>query len=342
MNALKSLARPNVLIPAVVAVALLLALLAFGNPRQIGTLLAGFQVFYLLYFFLVMVAYEAVRCAQWHFMLTALGIRVPLQTQVFSYISGEVTKDLPIGNFFPDYVLQRSKGTDFGLASSATLLITLIEVAVSLAGVVIIGIDGWEWLRPLILVGTFVFVLIAWAFYRWHHHPHVHRPHPRLQMVLRRKGVQKALDELRQFIRGEATLLHPQVLAVGALLGAIYLTLGGVGLYLVVRGLGLGGISFWQCLAVYYFSLAVAAIVPLPLDFGTIEVSGAGALVAIGVSRAGAVSAVLLSRLLNLAATLLIALVVTLVLRGELRAALSMRREPPATQSAAPEPAPGS
>lgn len=326
MKALKSVLRPNVLIPVVIAVGLLAGLLAFGNPSQILALLAGFRLQYLLYFFLTMVAYEAVRCTQWHFMLLSLGIRVPLRTQIFTYMSGEVTKDLPVGNFFPDYVLQRSQGTDFGLASSATLLITLIEVAVSITGVVIIGIDGWEWLRPVILIGTFAFVLIVWALYRWHHLPHQHRPHPRFQMVLKRKWVQKGLDEIRQFLRGEKTLLHPHVLAIGAALGAIYLTLGGVGLYLVILGLGLPHISIWSVLAVYYFSLAFAAIVPLPMDFGSTEVSGTGALVADGMGRSGAVGTMLLARLLSLAATLVIALVTILILHDEFRAALSMRR----------------
>jgi uncharacterized protein (TIRG00374 family) len=325
---MKRLLRPSVLVPLVIGVALLAALLGFSNAGQVVARMASFQRAYLVPFLLLMVAYEAVRCVQWHFLLGALGIRVPLRTQVFTFATGEVTKSLPVGNFFPDYVLQRSKGTDFGLASSATLMITLIEVVVSLAGIVIIGIDGWGWLRPLIVVGVFSFGLLVWSFYRWHHTPHPAHPHHApawARHTLRWKTVQKALDELRQFAQGEARLLHPHVIGTGALFGATYLLLGGAAFFCIVRGLGLADISYWQTLVAYFFSLAFAAIVPLPMDFGSTEISGAGVFVAMGVSRSAATSIMLLGRVLTLGATLVIALITSLVLRGELRAALATR-----------------
>jgi uncharacterized protein (TIRG00374 family) len=337
------LLRPTVVVPLVVGVAILAALLAFGDPGQVITLARSFQHVYLLFFLLALAAYEAVRCAQWHFMLTALGIRVPWRTQVFTFIAGEVTRDLPAGNFIPDYLLRQSHGTDFGLASSATLMITLLEVAVCLCGVVIIGIDDWNWLRPLVIVGVFAFTLLAWAFYRWHHQIHPLRWRI-VAPVLRRQAVRAALDEVRQFLRGEASLLQPHVLAIGGTLAAVYLVLGGTALYLTTRGLGLGGISWMAALVVYFFSIAVAAIVPLPMDFGSIEVSAVGVLVVLGASRSGSVSAVLLNRVLNLGATAVIALVCTLALRGELLAALRGRRgvDPPVPPQAAGSTAPAS
>jgi uncharacterized protein (TIRG00374 family) len=323
------LLHPKVLVAFGLAVALLVALLVFGNVRSVFALIGSFRLIYLVPFFLLMVAYEVVRCAQWHMMLIWLDIKVPVRTQVFSYISGEVTKTLPIGNFFPDYVLQRSQGTDFGLASSATLMITLLEVGVALTGVVIIGIGDWGWLRPVILVGTFVFLLLVWMFYRWHHAPHQYRAPRRMP---RWRWIQTAMNELRQFLAGEKKLLRPQAVAVGALLSAIYLILGGIALYVVALGLGVD-ISIWQALAVYFFSLAFAAIVPLPMDFGSTELSGVGALLAMGVSRTAAVSVLLFARALSLGSTLIIAFVTALVLRGEVRAALAARRAVIITES---------
>jgi hypothetical protein len=41
---------------------------------------------------------------------------------------------------FTNYLLQRAEDTDFGLSSAATLFSVLIEVAVALAGLVILGL----------------------------------------------------------------------------------------------------------------------------------------------------------------------------------------------------------
>jgi uncharacterized membrane protein YbhN (UPF0104 family) len=120
-------------------------------------------------------------------------------------------------------------------------------------------------------------------------------------------------------------LFHPRILVIETLLGAIYVTLAGAALYLVVRGLGVTGVSFGAVLAVSYFSLGFSLIVPLPLDIGVIEVSAVGAFLAVGVGKADAVGAVLINRALSIAIALLIALVGLIVWRDELRAALRGR-----------------
>ena len=315
---MKRLLRPSVLLPLILGLAVLVGLLTFSDTPRVVGLVASFRPRYLLYFLLLMLAYEAVRCAQWRFMLHSLGVRVSLRTQVFTFVAGEVTKDLPAGNFVPDYLLRSAQGTDFGLASAATLLITLLEVGVSLVSVVVVGIAGWGWLRPLILIGTAAFALLMGSVGLWYRatQGRQRRRLERLQGWLARWEVShRVLDELRQFARGEARLLRPGVLALGSALSATYLTLGGAGVYVVARGLGLERVGFWQVVAVYCFSVAFAAIVPLPMDFGSIEASGTGALVAVGMGQSAAVSLMLLNRLLSVAVTLTLAPVVWLLLR---------------------------
>jgi uncharacterized protein (TIRG00374 family) len=291
---------------------------------EIVPLVERFQRVYLLYFLLLSLAYEIVRCAEWHFLLRALGIRAPLRTSIFTFTVGEVTRDLPIGNYVPAYVLQRGQGTDFGLASSASLLTMLVEVAVCLAAVLVIGIDDWIWLRPLILIGCVIFALLAWILYRWHHLPHEFTFHPRLQRVMRYPLARRALDELRQFAQGEVTLLRPTVVGISAALAATYLILGGLGIFLVIAGLGLS-LPWYQALAVYCVSVALAAIAPMPMDIGTIELGGTGALIALGLTRSAAVSVVLLNRVLSFGAVLVLASIVFALLSGEARQALEQR-----------------
>jgi uncharacterized membrane protein YbhN (UPF0104 family) len=100
--------------------------------------------------------------------------------------------------------------------------------------------------------------------------------------------------------------------------------------------LGIQDANVWQAIAVYFFSLAVGLIIPIPVDIGLIEVGGIGALLAFGVDRSAAVSAMLLFRVLTVAVPMGISLFAMLILRDELRAALRGRKGRGATQPEQP------
>jgi uncharacterized membrane protein YbhN (UPF0104 family) len=313
--------RPGVFLPVLLGGVLVLALLALGNVHDVLTRLHGFQQRYLLAFAAVALLYEAVRCAQWGYLLTALGLRVPGRRQVFTYVTGEVMKSMPVGNFFPDYVLQRSQGTEFGLASSVTLAINLLEVAVTLVGLVALGVPGWSWLRPLIVFGLAGFALLVWLLTRWRMRAgvgatRVHLP----RRLAAQPAALRARDELRHVRAGSSQILRPRVLMPAALLSAVYLVLGGLGLALLAWGLGLHEVTLGQAMAVYFFSLAFATIIPVPMDLGSTELGGVGVLLAMGVSKSAAVGIMLLDRTLALGVALGLALVVGLVLQAEVRA----------------------
>src|SRR6059058_651535 len=213
------LLRPKFVAPILLSAALLAALLAVGNVSQVVALMLTFRHIYLPFILLLLLAYEVVQCIQWHVFLKALGIHVSLRAQAFAYLVGEPTRVLPIGNFFENYFLLRARGTDFGLSSAATILSVLTEVGVALLGLVILGLA--------------VFVPSAWLVYKHHHAGTLP------SWLTLHQSVRTALDEARQLRRGAAALLHPRVVARGALLGALYLVLASSVLYLVLRGLGI-------------------------------------------------------------------------------------------------------
>lgn len=329
---MKKLLQPKVLIPLILSVALLVALLAFADIKTVVALIVGFQKIYLLWFLLLMVVYEVVRGAQWHVLLRALDIRVPLRTQIFAFAGGEITKSMPIGNYFQNYLLQQSKDADFGRTAAATTLIIVLEVVVSLAGVVILGLGHWtSWLRPAIILGVAACLLAAWAYHRFHQHARTPR------WIREHKTLRTAMNELKDLRAGAADLVHPRVLLVATLLSGGYLITAGAGLFVVVRGLDIGGVSFPEALAASFFSLAVSLIIPIPVDVGIMELSGVGAFLAIGLQGGtnAAVGAMLLNRLLSIIASLAIAGVVMLTFRGELRAALRDRSDRNQEQAAA-------
>ena len=323
---MRKLLRPGVVIPAVLGAGMVVALFTLADARKVLDVILGFRHSYLLYFFGLMVIYEIVRCTQWHYLLRSLGIKAPLRSQIFAFAVGEITKSLPIGNYFQNYMLRQSQGTNFGLSAVATSLILLTEVVVSLVGVEILGLSDWNsWLRPTILVGIVIAVLVgalaAWLFRQGHDSIR------RRIWVARHASLRRVVEELDHYRQGISTIARPRVLSVQTLLSAMYLAAAAVGLYVLAKGAGAGDISLGEAMAVYFFSLAVGLIIPIPVDIGLIEFSGIGALLVVGVGRDVAIGVMLLNRVLSLAAATLIALTVMLFLPGELRAAL--RGTPP-------------
>ena len=316
MAPVRKLFRPSVLLPTLPGLALVAALLAFGDVRRVLALLSTFHAPALIAILLVLAGYETLQAVQWSRLLGAEGIRVPLRARLFAFLVGDTARVLPIGNYVENYLLLREEGIDLGLSSAATTVSVLIEVAVCLAGLVLLGLGSWGWLRPLILIGLGVFLSVVWAL-------HTRRHAGALPAWLsQRRWLLRALEEVRQFRRGAAALAHPRVLAPAALLGAGYVLLGGTALYLVVRGLGVDGVSWAQVLAVYCFSIAFALIFPLPVDLGVYEASGAGAFLAVGVDKSVAVSAMLLLRALSTGTAVAVALGTIVLLRDEVRVIL--------------------
>jgi len=329
---LRSLVRPKVVIPAVLSAGVIVALFSFADLRKVLAVMAGFQHLYLLFFFLLMIAYEVVRGAQWHYLLGRLGLRVPLRAQIFAFATAEVTKTLPVGNYFQNYVLKRAEGADFGRTSAATTLIIVGEVAVSLVGVVALGLGTWTTaIRIAVPAGVALFAVVIWLV------RHLHHPDRRPAWVARHKALRNLVAEYDQFRAGAKDILHPRAMLV--LLGytTAYLLLAGTGLYVVVRGLGISGATYGEALSVYFFSLAFALILPLPMDIGAIEVSGLGAFIAVGVERNAALGAMFVNRILSILSALVIALIIVAALHGELRAVLQDRPRPDRAQRSRPE-----
>lgn len=319
MSTLKKILNPKVLFPLILVVAVIAALLAFGDIRKVVGLMESFDRIYLVWFFLFMIGYTIVRGIQWHFLLHELGTKAPLRSQIFAFIIGEMTKSLPIGNYVQNYVLQRTQDEDFGRTSAASTLIILTEVVISVLGVDIIGLGDWGWLRPLIIIGTVAAAMGAWVVIEGHEEgqpPKWIRDH---------KSLMKALDEVKEFQTGVGVLLKPRTVLIEAGLSAVYLMLGAGALYMVVLGLHITGVDFFATLSVYFFSLAVALMLPLPIDFGATEISGTGAFLAVGMTKFAAVGVMLINRVLSLLSAFVIAGVAMVVMHDELHAVLTRK-----------------
>jgi uncharacterized membrane protein YbhN (UPF0104 family) len=216
-----------------------------------------------------------------------------VRAQIFAFAAGEAAKTLPMGAYVQNYLLQRSTGIDFARSSAATTVMIIDEIVVAMVGVALLGVGAWStWLRPAILAGALAVVVLA-------------RIHPAAPRLPRWIGQHRILDRVREeFARlreGAAALAQPRVLIATLLLGAVYVFLDGVGLYVVVRALGIGGISMWQAVAVRCFGLAFYIVL------GSLEAAGVGAFLGMGVSKSAAVSIILVNRALGILVTIFLA-----------------------------------
>lgn len=320
MEKLKKALRPNVVIPIVLSVALIAALLAFGNIQDMIRAVRSFRPIYILWVVLLFVGYEGVRYFQWIFLLDKLHNKAPRRAQLFAFLVSETTKSIPIGNYFQNYLLAKSEGSDPGRTSAATTFQVLGEVAASLAGIVILGLGAWSiYLRVIIVVGLIVFGLGVWLFMK------LHKESGPPQWMQRHTTTKKFIEEAGQFREGAKDLIEPRTLIVVFVNSAIYCTIAGAALYMTAKGLQVANVPFFGVLAVYFFSLACSLIVPLPTDVGAAELTGAGAFLLIGVQKAIAVSVMLIFRLLSILTAIVLAVIGGIILRDEFHAAMQQR-----------------
>lgn len=313
---LRAIARPKVFVPLALTAGLLAALFSLADLGAAITIMSGFKRASLAYFLVLMIGYEVVRGVQWSYCLHELNLHVPLRKQIFAFALSEVTKALPIGNYFQNYILKLMGEADFSRSSVATTLIVFEEAFVCLVGVVLLGLGGWTtWARVAILAGFALIAALVWLYRQLPYS--LGEPPPRLA---RHQRIRQVVDSYGRFRAGAKDILHPRPIAVTLGFSAAYLSLAGLALYIVTDGLGIPHLTVSMTMSVYFFSLALGLLIPIPVDIGVIELSGLGAFTAFGVGRNAALSAMLVNRLLSIGASLLLAFIVVALLYREMPA----------------------
>ena len=264
----------------------------------------------------MILGYTGVQSVQWLYLLDHLGIVAPRRDALLAFAGGNLTKYLPGGSYFQNYLLYETSRVDPALSFVATTLMVLLEPAVALVFLLVIGIDGWVWLRWLLAIGLPLALLFAAGLYAL-------IETPVLPQWLTGHRLYGALaDQVVRFGGGLGRLARPRVLATTSGLTAVLVLLEGLALFMVARGLRLDGLSVTSALAAYYFSIGVALVIPIFTNLGTLEAGGVAALIALGVSREGAVAVMVLDRALIIALAIVLALIAGLIFRDLLGRAL--------------------
>lgn len=308
---LRTLLQPSILLPILLAGALLAFVLSisdlprvFGRIGEIGAaavlLCAGCAVYYLVLKGLV-----------FRLLLHGLGFAVHWRPFLLAYAVGEMTLQLPAGTYASNYLLSRMGQAQPGRSSAATTVLLILETVVVMAVLAALGIPGWQWLQPalVVLIGLHVGVMA---------------------LVVTSAGLRRWLDGFRgrflgpiahgllDLVNGLRALSTVRYLGLGTLLTLVYLTGLGVGLGIIGRSQGLD-MSFQQGLTIYFAALLVTLFLGSMLtQLGVIEAVGLGAAQAWGYGLNEGLAAVLGFRIIWIGSVWLICGTLALLLRREL------------------------
>lgn len=325
-RALRAIGRPAILLPLLLAAALLAVAFKLGDLPQVIGRVQAIPVRAMLVALSLAALYLAVKILQLRLMLSGLGLHFGWRRLLLAFAVGELALTLPFGLFAQNWVLTRSGAARFARSSAATVVMLGVESVVVLLLLAVVGIPRWPQTRPVaagFLAGILILAIAGLRFARAirRRTRHIRRP------LLRRLSL-----EITDLVRGIGRLMHPRLLTAATLLGAVYLGALVLAFLAVGRGVGLHSLGLASAASIYAFSLAgVLLCGGLVTQIGTVEVLGMGAALAWGLSLTDGLALMLGFRLVWTGAMWLLNLPVVVVLWGAMR---PEKAAPPADASA--------
>ncbi len=301
MSLLLRLLDPKAIVGMFCGAVALALLLSFADIRKVGQAFQHFPPVLIPILLGCVAARELVRILEWHYLLGKLGTRPRLRHSLVTLLGGDASQILPAGIYFQNYLLQQTEGTAFATSLAATLAMQLMEAAVSLVVLGVVGVPGWTWLRPVVVLVfagyiTFVLLVSRRGVVHW------------LEERARYKRFGGwILDQLARFLVGLEDLMKPGIVVRTALLTTCYLVFTIGAFYVVTRAYGLERVGVAEAAAIYCFVLTLIILVPLPSDLGLSEGSGVTILLAYGVPLAEGLTIMLIVRFSVLLFTELVA-----------------------------------
>ena len=311
---LEPLRRIEIIVPVLLAAALLSFAFVFGNLpaaferiRSVGVaaVFAGF-VLALIYWVLKAILFQR--------LLAGIRIHPDWRRLGAAYSVGEMCLTIPAGLYAQNWVLRRMHGADIARSAAATTGVLAIESTLLMLTLVVLHIPGWPWLRPAVLS---LMVVLGAAFLA------IMSPLGRRRPRLRRGRLRTLSAPLFRFLRALRALGRPLLVLEAAVLAAVYLAALVVAFFLVGRAVGDPGFTLVQAATIYFFSLGVSMLLGGVLSqLGVVESVGIGAAQAWGYDPTVALAMLLGFRLVWMGSIWLISgvtLAVTLWLKPGVR-----------------------
>jgi len=323
-NLLRAVFSPGNIIAFVFGLALLLLLASITNIRRVLLLVVQFPEGLVPAVVALFILYEAVKFSQWYFLLSMLTPGVPWRKALLAFAGGEATRAVPGSAYFQAYLLDQLRGPGFALSAAVTTAMMGFEIAVTLTLLMLLGIDQWGWVKPVIFGSMVLFAVLALAFRRTSL-PLIARialPNP----VGRYR--RELLDGIRVFMIGLRDLLTLKALVGGFGLALCYLVVAALALQLISLGIAPGSVKVLETVSVYAFAVLASLLSPVPFDIGITEGSGLAAFVAYGMRRDEALATMITLRVLSSLTPLVFAVIVALSLWREWRGRAPNQEKP--------------
>ncbi len=279
------------LLPPLLAATAITSLLFALNP---GAVVASVRHFDLRAVGPLVMAAAALYLLQgwrWHHLLRAVGVRGSIgRSQLLNLAGQSVTALVPLGDLTRALLASESSGMPFGaVAATVTvqeLTFTLFLVLAATPGMVHLP-GGVVWMAAGIAGVTGIVAILTV---------------PRLFAVVRRgvavtpglRRLRTQIDTLQQQV---VQLLRRRDVLLGSLLDLGRALLVTASMLLILRGLGVDLLGWWDAALVVAVSYVGGAISLVPGGVGANEASVVGILILLGVDPAHAAAAALLQRL---------------------------------------------
>ncbi len=266
---LRHMFKPQVILPVLLAVALLAFAFSLGNVHKVIARVGGLPWQVLAIALAAAATYLVCKAAQLKLMLTRIDVNIPPRPFWLAFAVGELTVTLPLGMFSQNWVMSASRRIHIGRSSAATVMMVLAEVAVVFLFLAVVGIPGWPEVRALsVLVLVAVAILLSGVLLFEHK---ARGLVARLRRPWARRGAEAALE----MVRGLRKLSTPPMLAFSIVLAAVYLGALTIAFWCVGRGMDAHQLGYLVAATIYMFSLAVILVgAGLFSQIGTVELLG--------------------------------------------------------------------
>lgn len=333
MKLLKKLLSPKIIIPTLLSAGFLALLLSLADARKVGSELFNDIPRTVVPVVFLTLLYLLVKGLQWWLNLTRLGISADWRELLVPYAGGEIGNNLPMGVYMENFLLKGALGADIWQSSAATTWMLIMEIVLCLLTLLVAGVPGWLWLRPLAAVIAAGMLLFGLGFFKsrlvdeW-----LSAWRPRWKWL--RAGVEGAA----QFLKSGRQLFALRTFLYGIPMTMLYLGAYATTLYVVGRGL-VPTFGWRPALAGYAFSVLVVLLLSFLPNLGSVEAAGTLVLAQFGIDKSLGVGIFLIMRVLTTGTIALVCVLVFLCFHrqvGRMLTRLSARQKG-GTRPAGPE-----
>jgi uncharacterized membrane protein YbhN (UPF0104 family) len=303
----KTFLNPKILLSFLLSTGLLTFVLTFADASQVFTEIAIDVPQVALPVALLTLLYLLVKGVVWWIHLTRLGITIRWQEVLVPFAGGELGNNLPLGVYVENILLKAMLGASIWQSSAATTWMLLMEIGICCLLLLVAGVPGWVWLRPLLVFVVVGMLLVGWVFFKTGLvSERLRRWRPRQQWL--RVGVEGAT----QFWESGRQLFSWMTFLYGLPLTTLYLGAYAAIVYVIGKNL-LPSFTWQAASAAYAASVLVVLLLSFVPNLGSVEAAGMAVLLQFGLEKNLAVSIFLIMRALTTGTIALVCVLVMIV-----------------------------